>query len=83
MVAFTGARVQVSQGLLALFINKYVHLDLKDDNVVVREASSPSEPPHAVVRAHPQRCDFWCMLRGRATTGFCALLLNVLRPACQ
>jgi hypothetical protein len=67
---------QVAQALLLLFSHQYLHLDLKRDNVVVREGASPSEPPHAVVRAWrwavvpwrlpPLPCEFafscgWCM----------------------
>ncbi len=41
---------QVGQALLALFKQQYVHLDLKWDNVVVRDGATAVDPPLAVVR---------------------------------
>ena len=41
---------QVGQALLALFVQQYVHLDLKWDNVVVRDGATAADPPLAVVR---------------------------------
>ncbi len=43
-------RGQVGQALLALFVQQYVHLDLKWDNVVVRGGATATDPPLAVVR---------------------------------
>ncbi len=42
--------MQVGEALLALFAQQYVHLDLKCDNVVVRDGATAADPPLAVVR---------------------------------
>ncbi len=40
----------MAQALLELFVQQYVHLDLKGDNVVVRDGATAADPPLAVVR---------------------------------
>jgi hypothetical protein len=53
---FSCAHVQVGQALLALQAQQFVHLDLKWDNVVVRDGATAADPPLAVVRG-PATCE--------------------------